>query len=65
MCKLVKAYLKNNEIEFEEANAKEHLEYLISQGFNQTPILEIDNNLYFIGSLKTLEKILRQHQLIE
>ena len=65
VCKLVKRFFLDWGIDFEELNAQDYANWLWSKGFNQTPILQIDSDLYFIDSLDSLREILRRYKIIE
>lgn len=63
MCKEVKKFLEDLGIPFEERDAREYANYLLSQGFMTVPLVEIDGVIYRVHSLSTLILILRNHNL--
>ena len=48
-CKQVKAWLDRHEIEFVERNVREDieaLEFIVSQNFNSTPVIQTDSDIW-------------------
>jgi glutaredoxin len=60
-CTLVRKYLEEKNILFEEQDARR----LHIHGFMSVPIIEIDNILYPFSSLGELEKLLKRKGIIK
>ena len=63
MCKEVKKFLEDLGIPYEERNAQEYANYLLSKGFITVPLVEVDGVIYRVHSLATLISILESHGL--
>jgi len=59
-CKVIEEYLKEKNIPFLEADAREKAEELIQQGFTSVPILEIHGQRFFVPNLISLKFLLKQ-----
>lgn len=57
-CRAVKRWLESNNIEYEERNAKEHIDYLAQLGYRQAPVTTAGSNHVYGFDIKGLQRIL-------
>jgi len=58
-CKLLKKYLVSKGIEFEEKDAQENAQFLMTQGFMAAPVIDLDGQMIPFISIKQIEILLK------
>ena len=63
-CKILERYLNSKNIPYEERNAQDFADFLMSKGFFTAPVLELNGEFYNFTSVNSLIFLLREKGLL-